>query len=751
VTDDELGAIGGTGDERLARLAVYRPFADGGAGLTTAIQRLIFGAAMIDGGQFETLAICRDRLLTLWRLDFEIEEIRTAADALAAQGRCERTRSGFSLTQETLDDLAQRAAEAGEFETTAFEEWAQATRAKTPDLSDDDVQLLRQDLNAWLQQIIRRHGIEAALMLYPEDQRARAVIETIDAEGLRILPERSGRLAEIREDALRVFVRNPTESQRIYLANRLEAAFDLTVLTLDPGAAKLAQKQFNAHRVYLDTNFLYALLGFAPATESLAAHRLVQLTKDLGFELAITPWTVNELRTSLQRSRTALELISLPSRDYADLMVQAASEKGFDRAFWIAYRDKNMSRQDFFDRAAHFTSDLEQLGIHSVDEGCQRVDRRAEEVKTYVTLLDHVGGQQWKETVVLEHDAKHRLLVEQLRGDGHIEFTNARYWFLTQDSRLPVFARLSSSGRTEITGLPFCITSSAWAQVMRAFTPRTDDWDQMVVDLLASPYVGWKRGMSLPAVLEVVARVDQYTDSSVELAWEVLADTAKMAEISQLKKSGAPTDEIAAAIDATFVADAEASKERAAAARELQLEAERTAVSERARADQLRADLDDERRRREALETDLKHAQEATDVEARELADRLSAIEAKHEADLETERSSRRALQKKIDDAATQRSTRRRLALASVLAVLGVAAPTVLLATGTVGGALSDVIAAVGGALLLCGAVAIALPDRWSNRIFTIVGVLLGVAALVVAVAAAPAPHTRSGSSTQGK
>jgi hypothetical protein len=183
----------------------------------------------------------------------------------------------------------------------------------------------------------------------------------------------------------------------------------------------MAQKQFNAHRVYLDTNFLYALLGFAPATESLAAHRLVQLTKDLGFELAITQWTVDELRTSLQRSRTALELISLPSRDYADLMVQAASEKGFDRAFWIAYRDKNMSRQDFFDRAAHFTSDLEQLEIQTVDEGCQRVDRRVEEVKTYVTLLDRVGGQQFKETVVLEHDAKHRLLVEQLRGDGHIE------------------------------------------------------------------------------------------------------------------------------------------------------------------------------------------------------------------------------------------------------------------------------------------------------------------------------------------
>jgi hypothetical protein len=295
------------------------------------------------------------------------------------------------------------------------------------------------------------------------------------------------------------------------------------------------------------------------------------------------------------------------------------------------------------------------------------------------------------------------------------------------------------------------MTSSAWAQVMRAFTPRTDDWDQMVVDLLASPYVGWKRGLSLPAVLEVVARVDQYADTSVELAWEVMADTAKMAEISHLKKSGAPSEQIAAAIDATFVADAEAAKERAAAARELQLEAERAAVSERDRADQLRTDLADEQRRREAAETDLARAQETSDAKTRELAERLSAIEAKHEEDLEEERKSRRDLQKQIDGAAEQRSKRRRLALVLVLAVVGVAAPTALLATRTVHGTLPDVIAVVGGAFLLCGAVVIGFPDRWSNRIFAVIGVLLGVAALVVAVATAPSSHTRSTPGAQRK
>jgi hypothetical protein len=141
-----------------------------------------------------------------------------------------------------------------------------------------------------------------------------------------------------------------------------------------------------------------------------------------------------------------LDHIRLPSRQYVDLMIRAADEKGFDRAFWIAYRDTAISRQDFFDRASHFHLDLEKLGVTVIDEGCQRVDRDVGKVDEYVSVLDQVAGQQkWRETVVLEHDAKHRLLIEHLRGHGHTEFSNGRYWFLTQDTRLPVFARISSS------------------------------------------------------------------------------------------------------------------------------------------------------------------------------------------------------------------------------------------------------------------------------------------------------------------
>jgi len=56
---------------------------------------------------------------------------------------------------------------------------------------------------------------------------------------------------------------------------------------------------------------------------------------------------------------------------------------------------------------------------------------------------------------VLEHDAKHRLLVERLRGDGTVGFSNARCWFLTRDTKLPRYALATLDGSH--VDLPFCV------------------------------------------------------------------------------------------------------------------------------------------------------------------------------------------------------------------------------------------------------------------------------------------------------
>lgn len=719
-------------DERVVRLAQYRPFDHSGAGLHASLRGLILGAGAIGGGEFSSLNECREALRALWDLDFEIEEIRDVVDGLAGDGFCRKMGGGFELSQEVLADLAETAENAKKNEAQALAEWEESVCRAHASLSSEHFELLAQDLQAWIGRIVSRHGVEAALLLYPEDGRAQRLFDEIEEQGLGFLPEREGALKEVREAALRRFVREPTPAQRIYLANRLNAAFELTVLTLDPDAGQLAKQQFDGHRLYLDTNFLYAVLGFAPAHESLAAHRLLHLTKELGFQLAITDWTVDELRTSLRKSRNRLEGIHLPSRDYAELMIRASSEKGFDRAFWIAYRESNVSRHDFFERAARFHRDLEKLGIAIVDEGCKRVEQRREEITEHVALLDRLRGPQgWRETVVLEHDVKHRLLVEQLRGAGNLGFSNARYWFLTQDTRLPIYARKAVEGERP-PEVPFCMSSSSWGQVMRAFTPRTSDWEQMVVDLMASPYVGRRRGLDFGAVTEVVARIDQYSEDGVELAWEVLADSAKMTEIAELQKTGTPEKEITALIDGAFIEKAAEADQRAEDAAQREAEAHSVVREAKQRADRLREDWDAERARREGLESDLERERRRHEKEANTLNERIDAIEKAAEQETKAADEKVGALRAEIKGDRHRRRRNLRIALAVVLAVAAAGGAGIVLAVGAAEPAWAKIAVVLGATAILLVAVNVGFNEKWAGRIFSYLGILLGVAGIVV-------------------
>jgi hypothetical protein len=138
---------------------------------------------------------------------------------------------------------------------------------------------LRADLRQWLQLIIARHGAEAALMLYPEDDRAWQFFDEVDSHGFDLLPSREGELGQLRAETLPLFIRCPTPDQRRFLAALLNTSFYMTVLTIDPEAKQLVQAQMGGQRIYLDTNFLYAVLG-APPDEVYSSRRLVQRERD---------------------------------------------------------------------------------------------------------------------------------------------------------------------------------------------------------------------------------------------------------------------------------------------------------------------------------------------------------------------------------------------------------------------------------------------------------------------------------------
>ncbi len=66
-----------------------------------------------------------------------------------------------------------------------------------------------------------------------------------------------------------------------------------------------------------------------------SARRLVQMSRELGFEFAVAAWTMSELRTSIASSRREIEHQRRFVRpELADAMFAANHDGGSNRLFW---------------------------------------------------------------------------------------------------------------------------------------------------------------------------------------------------------------------------------------------------------------------------------------------------------------------------------------------------------------------------------------------------------------------------------
>ena len=369
-------ATDGSG-KSVRRLAQYRPFERGGSDLRETLRDMVLAALAWAGGEFESLADCQKAFSAFWNLEVELDEIRATVTDLNGSGEVSYENGKVHLSEATRVELEKRANESEETERIAFQEWRDATRLLSPDLTDDNLECLTEDLQVWLQKIIMRHGIEAAYLLYPEDEHARQLFESIDGFGTSFLPDRPECGEQVRVEALHRFIKQPTEAQRRYLASQLNTAFYMTVLTLDPDARQLVQDSVQGHRVYLDTNFLYSVFGAAEAREVRSAHRLLQLTSDMGYEVAVTPWTLKELRTSIKAERRVIEgQAEFVRPDLASLMARTSGEKGFQRAFWENYLEKRTSSKDFFDKLNQIELLLGDLDASVVTQECTAVEQQ---------------------------------------------------------------------------------------------------------------------------------------------------------------------------------------------------------------------------------------------------------------------------------------------------------------------------------------------------------------------------------------
>jgi hypothetical protein len=563
-------------------LSQYRPFEGGGASVRDAHADLTLAALAEAGGQCADINALRDAIDTLFQIDLSEISVAQAVKQLIEESRITRVSDGYTFVETEAARLEAVAAESQAVADEALAEWRQHL-VQTWTLSTEQLDRLTGELGLFLRSVMRRHGAEASLLLYPESERSQKLYASIEAEGFDFLPKSD--MGEIRDQALSDFIRNPTDAQKAYLAQNLNTAYFLTILSIDPDGARLVRSLVEGQRVYLDTNFLYRLLGVQGPRYVKPAEAILKTTQAAGYQVAITPWTLDEFRQSVRRARDFLERYPIPPGEYATVAAQATTDENFVSAYWRQVRS-GVKAQDFFDYYAEIETHVEQRGIDVIPDGCKAIDAQVNEVTDQMSILAKASYGRYRHPALLEHDVKHRMLVKRLRGQGNRMFSNAGYWFLTHDTVLPRYDHHAA----EAGELGFCVSAGAWFQIVEAFRPKTKDPEQSLADMLASPYIRHRRPLSQKTALEIVGRVDQYEDGTPELAGRVFVNTAVLEEIEATKDD----EERRTKIDSAIIASAREAQDEAREAREL-AEQERKRADEAARLAQRRADAAEKR------------------------------------------------------------------------------------------------------------------------------------------------------------
>ena len=711
--------------EGLLQLAQYQPYRDGGASREETFRQMVCPVLMEAGGQVACASDLQDAFKTLYGVEVDPDELKEWLEHLESKGAIERTGAAIVVSQRAHKLLEEARVTEEALAQAARSEWRASLVTIEPALIDEELDDLEGDLDQLIAWVVAYHGAEAAVVLFPEQERSLALRQTLRSK-TDALPRRSKELDEVRRRGLEQFFQAPTENQRRYLAGRLDFGFFATVGTLRPEGAAAVREELVGQRLYLDTNVMIGAFGLAGRDTNQSVKRLLDLTKGLGVELAVTSRTLEEFRHSLERAKDQIVSRGLPSRRYAGVLQHAAREFGgvsLLEGYYESYGEFGSAPDDWFRRASQFEPALDELGIAIEDEGLDAVLKtEGPRINDYVVLINREAAfrsRRARDDLPMQHDAIHRALIERLRGEGQRRFGTAQYWFLTEDKVLPRFGQLALEGEAP-PNVPFCISGAAWRQIARCFTPRTEDYDQTITDLLASPYLRFGKARDLAEVQQAVSRIST-------LLGENASPTVVAAAVNDETLEAAAGADTPDAQDKILVEAYQRSEDELA--ERLKLLNERVQMTE--------GELDEEREKHQmsaqeisAAEADNEALQRQLNAQQQELAASQEALERERSSSAEEIEKLKRERREDEERDGERRETRKKAAiLVAAIALFVIALGLFLL------GVISAAAALLGGAAAISLLVAPFIEHSvWAWRVgfvLAVVGVALGVVSML--------------------
>lgn len=400
---------------------------------------------------------------------------------------------------------------------------------------------LEEDLQLFLLQLVRYHGAEVALFLYPVLDEVRGILNVDERQLFRELPARGDRILEMRAVAFPAFVREARGDRATYVAGLLHRAALLQILQTDAEASVLFAEILQDKTLYLDTNVVFRILGLQGSLLRDSSREILAIGERLKHKFAISTKTFDELENLVSRQASWLLNRDEIPPDLGAVAAEFVAGNDYVSAYWRDRRTKGISAEKFQEALGDMPLLLENFDIEVSATMAAEVyaDPKFREAVGQLKVFKPHDHQ-----LLVEHDAFHKNLIELLRerdlGREPKGWYEAGFLFLTFDNTLPLFAaRAHERGKGH--QVPFCLLGHEWLEILHLANPSAEISAEAFVALVNSPYLEsffFRRALDRDLVREIALTMGEMQEYRPRVARKIYANRAVIKRLDAMSDEG---------------------------------------------------------------------------------------------------------------------------------------------------------------------------------------------------------------------
>lgn len=460
---------------------------------------------------------------TMFGLAIPNAQIEAALDELESSGVISRPgNTNYRLEPAAMASLKHAIEDSQGLEDRVRTAWFAELAVAYPDLPTDEAWKV---LRTYLCRTFRCHGIQATALLDPsidtpiEHEASLTAIlhETINEHGFR-----NKRLQENAEKAIPNFMAtvgtNPDRAR--YITQLADGAFNFYTLEVPADLSGQLRRQLHELTLFLDTNFLFAILDLHYNTQVQVSHDLLKAIRvhDLPFKLRYHEATQKEMASTITHYGTILRSHAW-ARSLSRAAISSRNLSGIEQKFHERNAMGLLDVEEFLRTYEHFDHLLLEKDIKLYRPHIDRLDAQNDLFHEYQAFLEkHGRGDKTYETVM--HDAKVLEEARHLRTNAASSL-EAGALVISCDYYLYRFDwdTSRSNGRRACVLLP----NMLW-QILRPFIPADQDFEKAFAETFALPefrIIGSGASRACSKMLQILA---SYREVPEETAMKMLAN-----------------------------------------------------------------------------------------------------------------------------------------------------------------------------------------------------------------------------------